>query len=207
MCSSLKATHHAAHIPDIHAVRPRNIENNLWSPVGIGLNVLAMLQPIVQWHSRSEITQHRSTKGLRHAHCAREVNDTAVEFLLGARLVQFFFLKLCHYELICWEQDVGFLDVRVGYVALLVKEIQSDEQPLEHEGYDWWWQSSYGIAVLDVEGALPEWGVDQASVPPATWRFKFERVNHRAHGLTAGVVLGRVFDASVNIELGVHFLS
>jgi hypothetical protein len=96
---------------------------------------------------------------------------------------------LCQYRLICWEQDIGFLDISVGYVALLVKKVQCDEQALEQEGYDWWWQSSYGIAVFDVERALPKGNVDQTSVP-ATWRFEFERIEYGAHGLTTGVVLG-----------------
>lgn len=137
---------------------------------------------------------------------ARKVNDTAQNLLLGAGLAQLLFLELCQHGLICWEQDVGFLDVRVGYVALLVKEVQSDEQALEHEGCDWWWQSPYGIAVLDVERALPKVSVYQTAMMPAAGRFEFERVKHRAHGLTTGMVLGRVFDAFVNIELGVHLL-
>jgi hypothetical protein len=41
---------------------------------------------------------------------------------------------LCQYRLICWEQDIGFLDISVGYVALLVKKVQCDEQALEQEG-------------------------------------------------------------------------
>lgn len=108
------ATYHTTHIPNVNAVRPWLLENDLWCSVHVRLNVLEVY--FIAKHCRPKIAQNRSAPFLGQTKLSRSVYDSAVSILLpGRRAVELCFFKVGENAVVPYpKHDVACLDIYWG---------------------------------------------------------------------------------------------